>query len=94
MLVYDGKLFLLGAEDNILRIYDTEDNSEISDIKLNAGGFATSIRQIPNTQYAIVCDIKRSEFSVIDLAKNALVNTYSLNVPVMDIVVANKYKGE
>ena len=94
MLVYNGKLFVLGSEDNILRIYNTNTNLPAQDIELNAGGFATTIRQIPDTQFAIICDIKRSEFTIIDLANDKLVNTYSLNIPVMDIVVANKSAGE
>lgn len=94
MLAYNGKLYVLGAEENTLRIYNTNTNLPATDIVLNSGGFATSIRQIPDTQFAIVCDIKRSEFSIIDLANDKLINTYSLNIPVMDIVVANKSMGE
>lgn len=94
MLVYNGKLFVLGAEDNTLRIIDTAENAFIKDIKFGANGFATSIRQIADTQYAIVSDIKRSEYSVIDMANNLLVNTYSLNVPVMDIIVADRFEGQ
>lgn len=94
MIVYDGKLFVLGAEDNTVRIIDTAENVFVKDIKFGANGFATSIRQIADTQYAIVCDIKRSEYSVIDMANNSLVNTYSLNVPVMDIIVADRFEGQ
>ena len=90
MLVYNNKLFLLGAEDNVIRIYNTTDNTPIKDISLSTNGFGTTIRQIPDTSYAVVCDIKRSEYSIIDLATNSLVNTYSLNIPVMDIIVANR----
>lgn len=94
MMVYDAKLFVLGAEDNTVRVINTEDNSFISDIKLGKDGFATSIRRVENTQYAIIADIKRSEYSIIDLENNSLVNTYSLNVPVMDIIVAERYEGQ
>lgn len=93
MLVYNGKLFVVGAEDNTVRIVDTAENTLITDLKFGTGGFATSIRQIADTQYAIVADIKRSEYSIIDMANNTLVNTYSLNVPVMDIIVADRFEG-
>ena len=82
-----------GSNTNTLRIIDTAENAFIKDIKFGANGFATSIRQILDTQYAIVSDIKRSEYSVIDMANNSLVNTYSLNVPVMDIIVADRFEG-
>ena len=93
MLVFNKKLFVVGAEDNTIRVINTEDNKQITDIQFGANGFATSIRQIENSPYAIVADIKRSEYSIIDLEKNTLVNTYSLNIPVMDIIVASSYEG-
>ncbi len=90
MLLYKDKIFILGAEDNIVRVINTKDNSYVTDIQLNTGGFGTSIRRIEDTNYAIVCDIKRSEYSIIDLNNNKLVNTYSMNIPIMNILVAKK----
>ncbi len=90
MLLYKDKLFVLGAEENVVRVIDTKNNNYITDIKLGTDGFGTSMREIEGTNYAIVCDIKRSEYSVIDLSKNTLVNTYSMNIPIMDILVAKK----
>ena len=90
MLLYKDKIFILGAEENVLRVINTKDNSYAADIKLNEGGFGTSISRIEGTNYAIVCDIKRSEYSIIDLDKNKLVNTYSMNIPIMEIRVSKK----
>ncbi len=90
MLLYKDKIFVLGAEENIVRVINTEDNSYITDIKLNTGGFGTSLNRIDGTNYAIVCDIKRSEYSIIDLEKDKLINTYSMNIPIMDIRVSKK----
>ncbi len=90
MYVYKDKLFVLGSEDNVVRVINTADNSLITDIQLSTGGFGTTIRPIEGTDYIIVSDIKRSEFSVIDVAHSKLVNTYSMNIPVMDIQVSKK----
>ena len=42
------------------------------------------------TNYAVVTDLKNNMYSIIDLAKGKLIKSYSVNVPIKDVIITNK----
>lgn len=92
MLIYKDKLFVLGAQNNIVQVINTV-NDEITDtICLNTNGFSTKIYRIKNTNVAIVTDIKMDKYSVLDLDKKAVLKTNILEIPVSTVAVVNQVK--
>lgn len=92
MLVYKDKLFVLGAQNNVVQVINTA-NDEITDmIALNTKGFSTKIYHIKNTNIAIITDIKMDKYSVLDLDKKLVLKTNILEIPVSTVAVVNKVK--
>ena len=46
--------------------------------------------EIENTNLAVISDVKTNKYTIIDLASGKLLKTYSINVPVNDIIITNK----
>ena len=80
----------MGAENNIIQRIDTSTNKVIGSIELGTGGFSSGFHRINNTNLAVVTDLKKNAYSIVDLSKNKLLKTYILNVPIKDVVITNK----
>ena len=92
MLLYGDTLYILGAQNNIIQKFNTIHDCAEGYIELGTEGFSTGFHGIENSNYAIVTDLKNNKYSIIDLAKGKLLKTYSLNVPIKDIIITNKVK--
>ena len=90
MVTYDNILYVLGAQNNVIQRINMNTNSAIDKIELGTGGFSAGLKQIDRTQYAIVTDLKNNYYSLIDLAKGKLLKSYPINVPIKDVVIADK----
>ena len=90
MLLEDKYLYVLGAESNSIQKIDTKDNSIIGYIDLGTGGFSSGFSRIDNSSYAVVTDLKKNQYSIIDLTKGKLLKTYILNVPIKNVIITNK----
>ena len=92
MLLNNNILYVLGAQNNEIQMLDTSSNSEIGKIELNTGGYSSGLEKINGTDLAIVTDIKNHYYSIIDLNSNALLTTYELNIPLKEVVIADKVR--
>lgn len=92
MLVNKNTLFILGAQNNLVQIIDTQIGKLKNTIDLGTEGFSTKLRRIGNTQYAVIVDIKTNKYTIIDLDNESIVKTYSMNIPIKDIIIADKVK--
>lgn len=92
MISYNKKLFVLGAEDNVVQVIDTQSDEPICIVPLNSGGFSTSMSIIPNTSLAIISDIKAGRYSVMDLNKNVVLKTNTLDIPVSNITIGKNIR--
>lgn len=92
MKVYNSDLYVLGAQNNQLQRIDTNARKVLHTIDLGPEGFSVGFNKIDGTSLAIITDVKFNKYSVIDLANGNLLNTYSLNVPINDIKIANKVR--
>lgn len=90
MIIKDKNLYILGAEANILQKINTQNDSIIENIELGTGGFSAGFNKIENTDLAVVTDLKKNQYSIIDLTKGKLLKTYSLNVPIKDVIITDK----
>ena len=92
MQVYNNNLYILGAQNNQIQrinIFDEKD-SEIIDLEL--AGFSSRFNRIENSNLAIIIDIKENKYVVFDFEKNKALKTYSMSIPVKDIIIADKVK--
>ena len=92
MMVYNNKLYVLGAQSNEIQILNPSDSSIIGTINLNTSGFSSGLKKIDGMDLALVSDLKQNLYSIIDLKSDGLIATYSLNIPIKDIVITDKIK--
>lgn len=92
MLYYKNNLYILSAQNNIVQVMNTEDDEITDTIFLNTSGFSTKIYQAKNTNIALVTDTKAGKYSVLDLDKKQVIKTNPLDIPVSNIIVANRVK--
>ena len=92
MELYNNNLYILGAQNNQIQrinIFDEKD-SEIIDLELT--GFSSKFNRIEDSNLAIIIDIKENKYVVFDFEKNKVLKTYSMSIPVKDIIIADKVK--
>ena len=92
MLVHENNLYVLGAQSNELQVIDTVSNSITGEVKLNTGGYSSGLNKIPGTNLAVVTDLKNNYYTIINLSKGKILKTYGLNIPIKDVIIANKVR--
>ena len=92
MLLYGKTLYVLGAQNNEIQAVDTENNEVSKTIKLDTGGFSSGLKRVAGTDYAIVSDLKNNYYSIFDLPAGKIIKTYEVNVPIKDVIIADKVK--
>lgn len=92
MLIFQGYLYVVGAQDNQIQKIDINSNSVVGTIKLEDTGFASSLHLINDNGIAVITDLKNNTYSIVDLPGTKVLKTYSLNVPVKDIVITEKVR--
>lgn len=93
MLLHNNYLYVLGSQNNEIQIIDTVADTVIGDIKLRTGGYSAGLKRMAeNNNLAIVTDLKNNYYSIIDLNSGTLIKTYELNIPVKDVIIADKVK--
>ena len=90
MQLYDKTLYVLGAQNNVIQKINTDNGNIIGTIDIGTGGFSSGFHMIDKTNYAVVTDLKNNMYSIIDLAKGKLIKSYSVNVPIKDVIITNK----
>ncbi len=92
MQIFGKYLYLLGAQNNRIQKINTDNNKIIENIDLGTAGYSTGFNRIVDTNLAVIVDIKTNMYTVFDLAKGKILKTYSLNLPVNDVIITNKVK--
>lgn len=90
MLMHDKMLYVLGAQNNVIQKINTSNNNVVGTIELNTGGFSSGFHKLENSDLAVVTDLKTNMYSIIDLNKGKLIRTYSINVPIKDVIITEK----
>ena len=92
MITFNKKIYVLSAQDNLVQVIDSETDEPISVVPINSGGFSTSMEIIPNTSLAIISDVKAGRYSVMDLNKNVILKTNTLDIPVSNITIGKNVR--
>ena len=92
MLVYNGLLYVLGAQHNQIQIIRLRDNEPMGVINIEGDGFSTKFCPIPDSNLVIVSDTKMGRYTIIDLEQNKVVKTNGTELPVSNVIVGNKVK--
>lgn len=92
MYVHNGELYILGAQDNLVDVLNTQDDVITDKLFLNTNAFATNISPIAKTNMIMVTNARSGLYSVIDTDTKEIVKTSPLDVPVRTIVITDKVK--
>lgn len=92
MTLQGENLYVLGAQNNVIQRINANTGKITDTINLEPDGFSTNINRIKDTDLAVVTDVKKNAYSIIDLSKGKLLKTYSISVPINDVVITNKVK--
>ena len=92
MLLYGGKIYILGAQSNEIQILNASDSSILGTIELNTNGFSKGLKKVDGMDLAIVSDLKQNMYSIIDLKSDKVIAAYSVNVPIKDVVITDKVR--
>ena len=68
MKTYKNYLYILGAQNNEIEVYDTNADKSNGKISLNTDGFSTGFNEIEGTNLAVISDVKTNKYSIIDLS--------------------------
>ncbi len=92
MLLYENLLYVLGSQNNEIQVIDINTDSIKNTVKIGTGGYSAGLKRMSNTNYAIINDIKNNYYSIIDLASGRILKSYELNIPIKDVIIADKVK--
>ena len=92
MYSHGNDLFILGAQDNIIEVLNTEDDVITDKLHLNTNAFATNITPIQNGDFIMVTNALSGLYSVIDTDIKEVVKTSPLDIPVRTIAVTDRVK--
>lgn len=92
MQLYGSNLYVLGAQNNEIQKINVLNGKIVDVISLGTEGFSTGFNKIQNSGLAVITDIKKNKYTIIDLVKGKVLKTYSVNVPVNDIIITDKVK--
>ena len=92
MISYGKYLYVLSAEDNVVQVIDKKTDEPVCVVSLNTNGFSLRMYQVPNTSIAIITDAKSGKYSVMDLNKNVIIKTNTLDLPVRTLVVGKNVR--
>lgn len=92
LYAHNNELFILGAQDNIIEVLDTQEDIITDKLFLNTNAFATKITPIDNSNLIMITNAMSGLYSVVDTETKDVIKTSPLDVPVRTIVVTNKVK--
>lgn len=86
-------IYILGAENNEIQIIDAGSLEIAGTIALNTYGFSTGLNKVYGEDLYVVTDLKKNMYSIVDLKGRRLIKTYSLNIPLKDVIIAKSVKA-
>lgn len=92
MKIFGNNLYVLGAQNNQLLRLNSDNGKIIDTLTLGTEGFSSRFNVIPETTLGVITDIKKNKYTIVDLAKGKVLKTYSLNIPIKDVIITNKVK--
>jgi len=92
MELQDKFLYVLGSQNNRLQKINIDNGKVIETIELGTDGFSTGLNRLRGTDLAVVNDIKKNMYSIVDLAKGKVLKSYNVNIPINNVIITDKVK--
>lgn len=89
MMLIDNKLYILSAS-NELMIFNLEDYSVVSQLKLPAQGFCKKLVKVPSSNLLLITNVSDKKYFVYDIEKNTILQTVNTSVYINDLQLLNK----
>ena len=90
MIYYKDKLFILGAKQNQLNVYDTITNEIVKTIDLPIGGFSKKITKVDKTNYVVLSNAREEKYLIFDLDTYSTVQQVPINTRINNLVIIEK----
>ena len=91
MVTHNDTLYILGAQNNEIEIININNLNNAGIIKLSTGGFSFGFHPMSDSENLyIVTDIKTNKYSIVDLSNGKLIKTYSVNIPIKDVIITDR----
>ena len=92
MELFNKNLYVLGAQANQIQKINIDNCKIIENIQIGEEGFKRNFNKIPNSNLAVITDIKKNTYSIFDLDKGKVLKTYTVNVPLKEVQITNSIK--
>ena len=92
MELQDKYLYVLGSQNNRVQKINTDNGKVVDTIDLNTEGFSVGLKRMRGTDLAVINDIKKNMYTVFDLSKGKVLKTYTVNIPINDVIITDKVK--
>jgi DNA-binding beta-propeller fold protein YncE len=92
LYAHNNDLFILGAQDNIIEVMDTQTDTITDKLFLNTNAFATKITPIDNCNMIMITNALSGLYSIIDTELKEVIKTSPLDIPVRAMAVTNTVK--
>ena len=90
MLYYKEKLYILGAKQNQINVYDTKSNEIIKTIDLPINGFSKKMTRVDNTNYVVISNAREEKYLIFDLDNYSTVQQIPVNTKINNLVIVKK----
>ena len=94
MIYYKDKLFVLGAKQNQLNVYDTLTNEIVKTIDLPIGGFSKKITRVDKTNYVVLSNAREEKYLIFDLDTYSTVQQVPINTKINNLVIIEKLPAD
>lgn len=90
MLMVDGKIYILCAQDGLIDVFNTKTNKIIDKISLDKTGFYANITKFPDQNSLIITGYNTKKFEILDCSKDKITKKGDLDVQVSNILIIDK----
>lgn len=94
MILYKDKLYILGAKQNQLTVYNTKTNEIIKTIDLPIGGFSKKITRVDDSNYIVISNAQQEKYLIFDMDTYSTVQQVPLNTRVNNLVIIKMKDSE
>ncbi len=92
MMIRNDLLYVLGAENNEVQVFDIARLEPLTTLKIAKDGFATKFSPVPDSDLVLITDTKIGQYAVLDTINLKILKINGTEVPVNDIVIGKKVK--
>ena len=90
MIYYKDKLYILGAKQNQINVYDTKSNEIIKTVELPINGFSKKLTRVDNTNYVVISNAREEKYLIFDLDNYSTIQQVPLNTKINNLVIVKK----